>query len=146
MDVDNSWREQHGFTIVELMVVIAILGILVTIAVPRFADATVVATTAKVAADLRTLDNAAVVYQTVKGSAPTDITALVTAGMLIAAPTVPKAGQALYVAASANATGEKRTLTEAAVEYDFIRAVNGTVRAVITGGGLENVTAEFVHK
>ena len=54
---------QKGFTLVELMVVIAILGILAAIAIPKFSDSTSAANTAKIAADLRTIDSAIVMYQ-----------------------------------------------------------------------------------
>ena len=54
---------QKGFTLVELMVVIAILGILAAIAIPKFSDSTSAANTAKIAADLRTIDSAIVMFQ-----------------------------------------------------------------------------------
>jgi type IV pilus assembly protein PilA len=34
----NSWREQSGFTLIELMIVIAIISILSSIAMPNFQD------------------------------------------------------------------------------------------------------------
>ena len=46
----------------ELVVVIAILGILAGIAIPRFMSATETARGAKTVADLRTLESAAVMY------------------------------------------------------------------------------------
>ena len=67
-----------GFTLIELVVVIAILGILAGIAIPRFLDAQASAKGAKIVADLRTIDSAAMVYQAKTGSLPASIAALTT--------------------------------------------------------------------
>lgn len=88
---------QKGFTLVELMVVIAILGILAAIAIPKFSDSTSAANTAKIAADLRTIDSALVMYQAnggvvadgTGGTTATTVAALVSAGYLVSAPTTP---------------------------------------------------------
>lgn len=55
----------------ELVVVIAILGILAGIAIPRFMSATETARGAKTVADLRTLESAAVMYYAKTGVVPT---------------------------------------------------------------------------
>ena len=55
----------------ELVVVIAILGILAGLAIPRFMDATTNARGAKTVADLRTLESAAVMYYAKTGVVPT---------------------------------------------------------------------------
>ena len=61
---------QRGFTMLEVLVTVTILGILATFAVPRFANATTLANTAKVASDLQTLDSAIAIYEMEKGMRP----------------------------------------------------------------------------
>lgn len=67
----NFIKNRKGFTLVELVVVIAILGILAGIAIPRFMSATETARGAKTVADLRTLESAAVMYYAKTGVVPT---------------------------------------------------------------------------
>ncbi|MEG0798791.1 MAG: prepilin-type N-terminal cleavage/methylation domain-containing protein [Acidaminococcaceae bacterium] len=63
-------RQKTGFTLIELVVVIAILGILAGIAIPRLMDATAAARGAKIVADLRTIDSAVLVYNAKTGKMP----------------------------------------------------------------------------
>lgn len=70
----KTLRLQGGFTLVELVVVIAILGILAGIAIPRFLDSQASAKGAKIVADLRTIDSAATIYYAQHGAYPAAIT------------------------------------------------------------------------
>ncbi len=67
---------QQGFTLIEVLVVCTLLGILSAIAVPKFTNSVAVANTAKVKADLQTLDTAIVMYQMEKGKDPSSLTDL----------------------------------------------------------------------
>lgn len=79
----NFIKNQKGFTLVELVVVIAIIGILAGIAVPRFLDATASARGAKIVADMRTIQSAEMIYYAKNAKYPTqqsDLNTLVQGG------------------------------------------------------------------
>jgi prepilin-type N-terminal cleavage/methylation domain-containing protein len=71
-------RNNKGFTLVELMVVLLILGILVAIAIPIYNNVTGKANRNAIAANLRTIDGAIMQYLAVEDTTPANAAALQT--------------------------------------------------------------------
>ena len=147
-------KGKKGFTLIELVIVIAILGILAGIAIPRFLDATATARGAKIVADLRTIDSAIVIYNAKTGAYPADTDALTTAAdatgtvaakyQLLAAWPEPSTGSVIFPAKPSKtetvATGAKYDLGTGTT---LGRGVLGTKTAtdLAAGGGGYTATA-----
>ena len=110
-------NDRKGFTLVELLVVVAIIGILAAIAIPKFSSANAAAARSKIQADLRTLDSAAAIYYASAQSYPANVAALASGGKFLAStPTTPSV-----------------TLSGATIASGLAYAFDASGRAIITG-------------
>ncbi len=61
---------QRGFATLEVILMVMVIGILASIAIPRFTNVTAAANTAKIQSDLATINTAIAIYQMEHGSYP----------------------------------------------------------------------------
>ena len=64
--IEQLKLSEDGFTLIEMMIVVAIIAILTAIALPKFNESLAMANTSRVQADLQSLDTAIAMYK-VKG-------------------------------------------------------------------------------
>lgn len=91
---DGRRKSQRGFTLLELMIVVAILGILTAVAIPRFQNAPKRAREAVLKTNLHTMREAFDQYFADKAAYPESLETLVEEGYLREVPVDPLTGSA----------------------------------------------------
>lgn len=71
-------QTRNGFSLLEMLICVSLILIFASFAVPRFSSATKTAQEAKVQADIRTISNAAALYEIDHGVFPASVDDLVT--------------------------------------------------------------------
>lgn len=89
-------RNQKGFTLVELMVVVLIIAILVAIAIPLYTKSQESAQRSACKANLRTLMGSIAQYMSENGSYPDDLQTLADEGYIKSVPECPGGGTYTY--------------------------------------------------
>ncbi|MBC9784947.1 prepilin-type N-terminal cleavage/methylation domain-containing protein [Heliobacterium chlorum] len=118
--VNKALKNRKGFTLVELMVVVAIIGILVAVAVPMFNSTTTGASQQAHDANLRTLDGAIDQYRAAVGAWPSQLSDL---------NTYVKGASTLVIPSGISVTGA------GSANYTFTAGTNGARPTIGPAGG-----------
>ena len=122
----------------ELVVVIAIIGILAGMAIPRFLDATASARGAKIVADMRTIQSAEMIYYAKNAKYPTqqsDLNTLVQGGW----PGVPT-GKFIIAQVLRQGGGTTEGVAGDGAAYTYTAGADDGASGTITLTGASNLT------
>ena len=125
----NARASEGGFTLIELMIVMAIIGILAAIAIPSFTNNVKRAKEAVLREDLHTMRDAIQSYTVDKDKAPQSLDDLVQAGYLKSIPVDPITSRS-----DTWMTSQSDTLTDVNETQGGIDNVNSGAQALATDG------------
>ena len=128
---DDMKKQKNGFTLIELVVVIAVLGILAALGIMRISDSMASARGSKVVGDLRTLDSAITIYNTTSATALTSLDQLAD-NEIANVPTPPKGDFTVVTTAGTEKSYDAATYNAGAYTYD-----TDTQRAMFCGHPVE---------
>ena len=121
-------KKQSGFTLIELMIVVAIIGILAAIALPAYQDYTIRAKVSECSGILAACKTGVSEYFASEGSLPTDASeagCATTTTQYCAAPTVSN-GEITVQVQSATGTGPCNLVLTPSVSSDVITQWDGS--------------------
>ena len=121
----QSFMNQKGFATLEVILMVMVIGILATVAVPRFTAIITKANTAKIQSDLATLDTAISMYYMENGTYPTELSQL-SAYVRDVDDLKPPTGSA-YIKSNNSITATKINATA----YAITAGVSGESRATL---------------
>ena len=128
---DDMKKQKNGFTLIELVVVIAVLSILAALGIMRISDSMASARGSKVVGDLRTLDSAITIYNTTSATALTSLDQLAD-NEIATVPTPPKGDFTVVTTAGTEKAYDAATYNADAYTYDAT-----TQRALFCGHPVE---------